>query len=287
MKRDVNEKKVWIKLQGGLGNQLYQYAFGNLIASRNNFELIVDCKEMNVTQSSRGVLDFILPGKFVNKNSSLNNFFLKKPPIKFNRVVTDDSFSLKYLDLDKPNSYFEGFFQFYSIAAEFLSKFPDLLLKSESRLFREKQSEILSVQPIVLHVRRGDYKDNPHWGLLRPDYYVEGIMHLRNKPQESIWIFSDEIESVYKEFTSSTIFNVTTKDDKINWFPANIKLTAAETLKLISKSNRIVIGNSTFSAWSAYLNQNARIVAPKQFYFNQDSRERLDPSWHSVESKWM
>ena len=287
MKREVNVKEVWVKLQGGLGNQLFQYAFGNLIASKNNFELIVDCKEINITQSSRGILDFTLPGKFVNKNRILNQFIFKKPPIKFDRVVADDSFSLKYLDFDKPNSYFEGFFQSYSIASEFLSKFPSLTLKSESRVFREKRSEILSDQPIVLHVRRGDYKDNPHWGLLQPAYYVEGITHLRNKNQESIWVFSDEIESVRKEFTSSNIFNATTKTDKINWFPGTIKLTAAETLKLISKSDRIVIGNSTFSVWSAYLNQNALIVAPKQFYFNQDSGERLDPSWHRIESKWI
>ena len=40
MKREVNVKEVWVKLQGGLGNQLFQYAFGNLIASKNNFELI-------------------------------------------------------------------------------------------------------------------------------------------------------------------------------------------------------------------------------------------------------
>ena len=103
MKREVNVKEVWVKLQGGLGNQLFQYAFGNLIASKNNFELIVDCKEINITQSSRGILDFTLPGKFVNKNRILNQFIFKKPPIKFDRVVADDSFSLKYLDFDKPN----------------------------------------------------------------------------------------------------------------------------------------------------------------------------------------
>ena len=52
MKREVNVKEVWVKLQGGLGNQLFQYAFGNLIASKNNFELIVDGKDINITQSS-------------------------------------------------------------------------------------------------------------------------------------------------------------------------------------------------------------------------------------------
>jgi hypothetical protein len=59
---------VVVKLRGGLGNQLFQYAFGRIASSGLNSDLILDCFEINRISSDNGILNFDLPGKFVNKS---------------------------------------------------------------------------------------------------------------------------------------------------------------------------------------------------------------------------
>ena len=124
-----------------------------------------------------------------------------------------------------------------------------------------------------MHVRRGDYRLNKNWGLLGCQYYMEAMDFLRKRNSENVWIFSDEIDEVNKEFSSNKDFLLQTSQDKIKW--VNESLSSAETLQLMSYSNRIIISNSTFSVWVAYQNINAKIVAPKDFHPGEKNESRL------------
>jgi hypothetical protein len=64
---------------------------------------------------------------------------------------------------------------------------------------------------------------------------------------------------------------------------------ALEEFKIISRSKRIVIGNSTFSWWGAYLaGSNANVVAPaKWFKHKQDPKDLIPPKWKTIQSSWI
>jgi hypothetical protein len=115
---------------------------------------------------------------------------------------------------------------------------------------------------------------------------VDAINLLRKRNSENIWIFSDEINEVTKEFCSNNNFMLQTSDDNIKWVDES--LSSAETLQLMSHSNRIIISNSTFSLWAAYQNINAKVVAPKDFHPGEKNDSKLLLSnWDKLNSHFL
>ena len=270
----VNSKtEQWIQIQGGLGNQLFQYAFAHHFAKSSNSDLILDCEFMSRAQSGNGILDFNLEGKFVNLDSvwekkvkrALKIYKPSKPPNEYPRIDERLSKNLKFSNLNGSN-YFTGYFRSYEFARNFLAG-NKLVLRSPSNEYMDLSGKIY-VEGIAMHVRRGDYKKNTSWGQLSPKYYAEALSIMRQNSSEKIYIYSDEPNFVKKEFFADSVFSNCISKDEIIIIDDKLKLTAAETMLLLASTNRIIIGNSTFSLWAAYLSKNADVVAPSRFYAN-------------------
>ena len=291
----TNVNDVWVELNGGLGNQLFQYAFAYEIAIKHNSNLYVDCKNMNYTQSRLGICYYDLSGKFVNKNHKMlkissrivgDKLVIRKPKKEIQILKLNNEISSGFQDIFLPNHYFQGYFQSRDVAKQFLNRIGELKLKNYSKIYKMLKKEIVLNDVIIMHVRRGDYRLNKNWGLLGCQYYMEAMDFLRKRNSENVWIFSDEIDEVTKEFGSNNDFLLQTSQDKIKW--VNESLSSAETLQLMSYSNRIIISNSTFSVWVAYQNINAKIVAPKDFHPGEKNESRLVLyNWSTLNSHFL
>jgi hypothetical protein len=291
----IDKNEVWVELKGGLGNQLFQYAFAYEIAVNYNSNLYIDCKNMNYTQSRLGILYYNLSGNFVNRKLRIMKLSSKvfgrklavRTPRKGVQILNlnneiSSGFQNKYL----PSFYFQGYFQSRDVATQFLSRIVELKLKNYSKIYETLKKEMVLNDAIILHVRRGDYRLNKNWGLLGCQYYMEAINSLRKRNSESIWIFSDQISEVMEEFCSDNNFILQTSNDRIKWVSET--LSSAETLQLISNSKRIVISNSTFSLWAAYQNTNAKVVAPKRFHPGEKNDSKLILSnWNTLNSNFL
>jgi len=291
----INKNDVWVELNGGLGNQLFQYAFAYEIAINYNSNLYIDCTNMNYTQSRFGILYYNLSGNFVNKKLRIiklsskvigGKLTVRKPKKEIQILKLNNEISSGFQNKYVPNYYFQGYFQSRDVAKQFLNRKVELKLKNYSKIYETLKKEMVFNDVIIMHVRRGDYRLNKNWGLLGCQYYMDAINLLRKRNSENIWIFSDEINEVTKEFCSNNNFMLQTSNDNIKWVDES--LSSAETLQLMSHSNRIIISNSTFSLWAAYQNINAKVVAPKDFHPGEKNDSKLVLSnWDTLNSHFL
>jgi hypothetical protein len=293
-------------LVGGLGNQLFGY-FAGLYLSRDlsvDFIPRVAKKRIGETQHAFGIESFDLPypargGSELSFRTSLTYRRVKRKLLillGFSHHEAEQHSKLHSAiqigsDPDilstKGGSVIEGYFQTYRYFSSIKNEFPQgLSLRRRSSWLEEKSLEMISLNPIVMHVRRGDYVNpkNRKIGVLSPEFFrsaLKKIMTSDPNPFRPVWVFSDDLEKVKDEF--EFLENMDTHFVRV---PDNSD--PAESLILMSQASSIVISNSTFSWWSATVSSDAQVVAPSKWFKEMDDPEDLIPNhWIRVESQWI
>lgn len=153
---------------------------------------------------------------------------------------------------------------------------PNIYLQSEE-FFKDSKEDIKklygddigSLEKVSIHVRRGDYVNNPFYVDLFADGYYERAMALF--PGKDFIVFSDDIEWCrQQEIFKDCAFSV--GNDEV------------ADLNLMASCQGNIIANSSFSWWAAYLNPswNKRVVAPKQWHPDGVERTVCPPEWTRV-----
>lgn len=280
---------IVIKLQGGLGNQLFQYAFGIALAKKYYDTIKFDLSSYH--EGSHRNLDLLkLNVDLVEvEDASYNSFFsLKnrllnkiKLTILSNYNVHFEQSSLHYdvKHSNKKNTFYFGYWQstgyFSSISNLIHEQFK---LKADS-LPLNYLDLINQNTTVAVHIRRGDYliagNAQVH-GNLSADYYTKAVNLMQElSPNCQYLVFSDDIDWVLENFKIP-----------VEWLPVNDEqLNDAQTLMLISACHHQIIANSTFSWWAAWLNTNSekKVIAPKNWFANnRNSADILLPSWITI-----
>lgn len=127
---------------------------------------------------------------------------------------------------------------------------------------QKKYAQILSIKTCSIHVRRGNYLQPEQLechGLMTMDYFNAAVLKLNENPPELFIICSDDIPWCKENFKAYNALYIENEKDIIDLF-------------IMSKCKDNIISNSTFSWWSAWLNQNPdkRVIAPKQWFKNTE-----------------
>jgi hypothetical protein len=250
-----------IKIKGGLGNQLFQYAFGRALPT----------KDGNLVKFDISNYDNDPLRSYKLKYFNIEDHIASRIEIFFNKVFTKVGLS---------SSYLEGYWQSEKyfldikdiIKKEFTLKDP---LGGTAKMFID---QITSSNAISLHVRRGDYVTNGKLkNILQPlpvSYYkqaIELISKQRSNPH--FFVFSDDVDWV-KE-------NLDIKYPVTYVLGENLKDYEELVLMSVCKDN--ITANSSFSWWGAWLNNNPDkvVIAPKNWFSNEDtdSRDLIPESW--------
>ena len=280
---------VIVRVKGGLGNQLFQYATGYAVAREKNTKMVID-RSFYPAQKLRGFKLSLLSINDAEVDSEVNrpllirvfeNRYINKllRLIGFEKVTfLNKSYfletKLKYLpqifNLPTDNLYLDGYFQSYlyfeHYREDLLKMFvPKYEFGDEWKKYREEVSRIDS---IAVHVRRGDYlkiqnKNNLQY-VLEEDYYKKAIDFFEKKLSKPVFYwFSDDIEWVKEHFGENSQFRY------VRLTTENADL---DELMLMSKCKNIITANSSFSWWAAWLNQNkeAIVIAPKKRFGNEN-----------------
>jgi hypothetical protein len=285
---------IIVKLQGGLGNQMFQYATGRSLAELKQTELKLDDTflqdktpkkdftlrdyeldifQLNTKIASRTEIDrfFNKPNGFVNKIvNRIKQQFIKYQVIKQRFFHFDET--VLYC---RKNTYLDGYWQSYRyfepitgiIQKEFTMKSP---MDNKNLTLARK---IEATQSVAVHIRRGDYvkneKTNQHHGVCSTKYYQEAIIKMVQKVDNPhFFFFSDDIEWVKDNLM------VTYPSEYVNY---NTGKKSYEDMRLMSLCKHNIIANSSFSWWGAWLNPHAEkmVIAPKK-WFNDPNRNTSD-----------
>jgi hypothetical protein len=283
---------VVLKIQGGLGNQLFQYAAGRAISIANNVELVLDLSwfdnQIRINTKRSYELDaYKISGRVaqgdevfwcrIHQNRILSRLsFLhgKWRHVKDNNQFFDDRCFSNFSDL-----YLDGYWQSY----RYFNQVSDLLREELTPIADPSPADSALIERIAdpnsvsLHIRRGDYVTNPRaanfHGLCTAEYYemaMSCIESVTSSPH--YFVFSDDIEWA-KE-------NIRFKY-KVTFVESEEVRNSVDDLRLMAMCKHNIIANSSFSWWGAWLNHNPDklVIAPKKWFVNQPTDSLMPSSW--------
>lgn len=253
-------------MKGGLGNQLFQYAFARKISVLHNAKLILDCKS-GFSKDFAYKRDFQLYHFNINSDlsgSCLYYFFrmqisklLKYFNLQFRDLyLSDDNmdYNARYLSYNTRSILFiDGYWQSYKYFEDISSiLFKDFTFAKPNNQFLH---ELASDDSVAVHFRYfTSGVSNLDSENLKLSYYKNSISFLLNKNKNfKFFIFSDDISSVIKLEFFTQLPNV-----------QFISHNAIDDFQMMSKCKNIIIANSTFSWWAAWLNSSEKefIICP-------------------------
>jgi hypothetical protein len=286
--------EVAVRLVGGLGNQMFQYAAARSVAIRTGANLRLDLSWFGTDPNRTYALaPFQIQAETygersdTQRKSSLTALLqrIKCYVIQGDQALpkyTEKSFRFdRALETIKAPIYLEGYFQseiyFKSISKNIVDEFSVRDIPRPQT--QELLNEIKSSESICVHIRRGDYvgnsKANEYHGTCSMGYYAQGINAVASRLNTPhCFVFSDEPEWTHRNFESEFPFSV------VDIHGPN---DAHEDLRLMSACQHFVIANSSLSWWGAWLGKSAdkQVIAPKKWFKKDgvDTNDLLPKNW--------
>lgn len=292
---------IIVKLVGGIGNQMFQYAAGRRLAKFNNSELKLDITHYDqlilpngLPYRSYDLSIFNIKESIANKkeidlykhnSNSISKRVIKKTINYFSphieKIESQFNFSPEILHL-KGNIYLDGYWQ----SEKYFKDIEDVIrtdfqikttLKSEGADLLEK---IQNTNSVCLNIRRQEFASNRYINQFAGEDYLNKAIELMvtktNNPH--FFIFSDELP----------------------WCKHHLKISREHTfveeylygdryrdcLFLMSSCKNFIIPNSTFGWWGAWLSTNLKkiVIAPEK-WLNDPSKNTIDvipKSWIKI-----
>lgn len=279
MKPGFKRNSIYVKVEGGLGNQLFQLFAGVKLSQRYNKKLLLDMTNYVLYQSASHLKPYLLSFSRIEDTHKMIFSYprLRREVIsritkldrkirhKIGFVLEDE---IDTFEGDQSAIFVRGYFQDLKYLPEWETIWNYLKsIGPLSDVGKTVLAEILDVKPILIHVRRGDYlSQNQIYGLLSRDYYVKAIKQIeREIGNHPIWLMSDEPNEA-KIWLDGLI-------DVEKIIDVDNHLTPAELLIVASYSNALVMANSTFSWWIAFIGSNrqtiSKVAMPPNFTTNE------------------
>lgn len=278
---------IIVKLQGGLGNQMFQHSFGKKIALKTNAPLKYDVSwySQNFNDVTRREILISLFEMPFNVMSSNNVFIRTEKSSLFEIIKKRISGNyvcniLKEGDLSwdrkiekRGHFYVEGYWQNY----KYFNEIKELLEKDfrfpeyKNEPDKEMAENIKNSNSVGIHIRRGDYSNNPrinqYHGTCSLEYYQKASQTLEKKFSNlKYFLFSDDPEWVNDNFNFLHNFKIVSDG----------KRSELDEMHLLSDCKHQIIANSSFSWWGAWLNKNSEkvIIAPERWFLDEEKQKQ-------------
>ena len=281
-----------VRILGGLGNQMFQYAF-YLSLLEKGFEAKIDITQFRNYKLHNGyelerifnvdpqiaTYDEVKKNSRNKKNeliSKLNRKILPPKPTEFleKKAFKFDSDVFR----TKGNTYFEGYWQNHlyfkdiknKVLEEFHFKKP--LKQNNIELLRQ----IISSNSVSIHIRRGDYLTEKNLGAVcNIAYYSNALEFISLKVKNpTFFVFSDDIVWCKTHLP----------DRNYKFVDYNIGTNSYLDMQLMSNCKHNIIANSSFSWWAAWLNDNCQkiVISPVLWTKDISSKTILPNDWIKI-----
>jgi hypothetical protein len=237
---------ITCKLQGGLGNQMFQIAAGIAVAEENNDEFCINASNHIIENQGNHVTcytDNIFKKINCAVETDSSNIYYET---SFNYQKIPYSDNLTIIGYFQSEKYFKKYEQLIRSVYDFSN--------TVSSDVKEKYDTMNINHAVSIHVRRGDYLDFPEiHPLCSLEYYKKCIDAMCKDTQ--FFLFTDDAEWCSRVFNHDRCHIVCDNPDYIDMY-------------LMSQCANNIISNSSFSWWGAWLNKNKnkKIFAPKRWF---------------------
>lgn len=271
-----------VRLSGGLGNQMFQYAFGRALSQKKGESLYLDDFSFNRDEL---------------RDYALENYSLKAQKLSFSRQVYynimfyynrkfpfiprgEEKYGMYYekevfcLDdgINVDAKYYDGCWQNEAYFSLCLTELREELTY-RGKLSKEKEELVKKMNraiSVAVHVRHGDYLNDNNkliYEIPMVSYYLNAMQLIKSiYPKSVFFFFSDDLEWCKSHFGN--------REDSV--FPCfDVPCTAQEDIYLMQQCDHYIIANSSFSWWAACLGKKDKTIciAPKTWLKNRKINE--------------
>lgn len=282
---------IIIRMTGGLGNQMFQYALYLKLKSLGKevkFDDITEYRLSNARPIMLWAFGIDYPKATEEEIDKITDGFLylshrirRKIFGRKSKEYMENTCNFDPMVLEKDPAYLTGYFQsekyFADIKEEVRKAFAFSLIIFEGiedklkQKIEEYRRGIDSCLAVSIHIRRGDYLENSevYGGNCTPQYYEAAINRMKELfPKAVFFVFSNDDAWTEKwcreqeEKHKMHFVAVTDTPEELGYLD----------LYLMSRCRHHVVANSSFSWWGAWLNEKTdkKIIAPAKWFNNQD-----------------
>lgn len=293
---------IIMKIQGGLGNQMYQYALGRYLSGGGETGLQFEMSYFDLPNARPFMLD-----KFNTKGTFSSNawlkFYLRIPRGRrvvkhflrpFLKVVQEPTMPFHSEILQYRGTNQHVYLSGYWLSPKYFNAIKDVLKKefhckvplSDTTKYWLEQIQKDDGEPVSLHVRRGDYLasaiNRQIYKQLKPEYYQECVDRLKAQVKKpSLYIFSNDMEWTKENLDFAGI--------PVHFVEGNDENHGFEDMIIMWKCKHHIIANSTFSWWGAYLSEQEGYTYGPSDWFNfqddaHDIRDLYPDNWIQVKA---
>ena len=253
---------------GRLGNQMFQYSTLKSIAKKHGYDFTIPPSTFSDPYKEHQLFEAFkldsLPAENIRFNNAQN--MVQEGYFHFNEDLYNTC--PDYVDLF---GYFQTEKYFADIRDELLEDFTFLPnIYNPAKEMRDEMSDEI----IALHIRRGDYVEQPWHGPQTTDYYETALSLL---PQElPVVIFTDDpIWAFDQKLFAPDRFSIS--EGNSNLFD----------MCLMSMCQYHIIANSSFSWWGAWLSDSKQVIAPKRWFGppldeKNDTKDLVPARWKRI-----
>lgn len=284
-----------VKIIGGLGNQMFQFALYKALQKQFPEEaILLDLHCFNGYHKHRG---FEIPKIFDVAYAEANwkevakvaypypNFLSWRIgsrilPCRKTMLMEGVDYAFEPTALTrKDDTYYDGYWQhedyFIAIREDILKTFTFPAFEDQRN--QEIASLITEKNSCAIHIRRGDYvKDRLFRGICDIDYYKTSIQRMKKLANPEVFcIFSDDTAWCREHLTA---LSGQTETIYVDW---NTGEKSFQDMHLISLCKHQIIANSSFSWWGAWLNTNENkvVISPRKWWNNSEAHTPTSSNW--------
>ncbi|QQZ61618.1 alpha-1,2-fucosyltransferase [Paenibacillus sonchi] len=295
------KKKIIIRVMGGLGNQLFQYAYARYLQELYNADIYLDLRgyqnykvrEFSLNKFQLNDRVNIFSEAMVTRNDRYRygltrriyhivQFMIKKITRKnkmgtllFHLMAKGGyfyNFDVFYYPTPKYSGkkdifvygYFQSPFYFEAVKEVLLNELvvkKDFLSKTQNIV-----EEVMSVNSVAVSIRCGEDYLNSNLNVFSERYFYEGIDYIKKRVNNiKIYIFSDDINKCKNLFSFG---------QEVTYIEG---VSDYEGITIMSKCKHFIISNSSFSWFGAYLSnyEEKIVIAPEKWYKNKKEGEDI------------